>query len=175
MDNEKKVLIQHESTHETITLDPVEFSEEAFEQGKIYSCENFGYTADFQDDRHICPEQPPLIKLCQKRHLCWWWGQRWLVQKCKLTKLMIWCQKFKCSGCQESFEVYSQLEIHFADMHTEQLLDPEKICIGENEFTAAHLSAWNTTKSTKVEKVKEPVQCDICKNFLKDKKYFITA
>ena len=50
-------------------------------------------------------------------------------------------QKFKCSGCQESFEVYSQLEIHFADMHTEQLLDPEKICIGENEFTAAHLSA----------------------------------
>ena len=60
-------------------------------------------------------------------------------------------------------------------MHTEQSLDPEKIYTGENEFTAAHLSAWNTTKSTKVEKVKEPVQCDICKNFLKDEKYFITA
>ena len=67
MDNEEKVLIQHESTHETITLDPVEFPEEAFEQGKIYSCENFGYTGDFQDDQHICPEQPPLMKMMSKK------------------------------------------------------------------------------------------------------------
>ena len=80
------------------------------------------------------------------------------------------CQNFKCSGCQESFEVYHQLEIHFADMHKEQLLDPEKIYIGENEFTAANLFARKTAKSTKVEKVKERVQCDICKKTLKDKK-----
>ena len=78
------------------------------------------------------------------------------------------CQNFKCPGCQESFEIYHQLEIHFVDMHKEQLLDPEKIYIGENEFSAANLFARKTTKSTKVEKVKKSVQCDICNETLFD-------
>ena len=72
------------------------------------------------------------------------------------------CQNFKCSDCQESFEVYSQLEIHFAEIHKEQLLNPEKFFIGDTECTAADLFSRKPTKSTKVEKAKKSVQCDLC-------------
>ena len=72
------------------------------------------------------------------------------------------CQKFRCSHCQKSFEIYSLLETHFADIHKEQLLNPEKIYIGDTECTAANLFSRKPTKSTKDEKVKKSVQCDNC-------------
>ena len=55
--------------------------------------------------------------------------------------------KFKCYGCQWGFDTYGNLEAHFAQVHQGQILNPEKVYLGDTQTTAATFQSVKRMKT----------------------------
>lgn len=55
--------------------------------------------------------------------------------------------KFKCYGCQWGFDTYGSLESHFAQTHQGQVLNPEKVYLGDTQTTAATFQSVKRMKT----------------------------
>ena len=55
--------------------------------------------------------------------------------------------KFKCYLCQWGFDTYGNLESHFAQVHQGQILNPEKVYLGDTQTTAATFQSVKRMKT----------------------------
>jgi len=55
--------------------------------------------------------------------------------------------KFKCYGCSWGFDTYGNLESHFAQVHQGQILNPEKVYLGDTQTTAATFQSVKRMKT----------------------------
>ena len=55
--------------------------------------------------------------------------------------------KFKCYGCQWGLDTYGNLEAHFAQNHQGQVLNPEKVYLGDTQTTAATFQSVKRMKT----------------------------
>ena len=93
----------------------------------------------------VCTVKYCLKKHFKKHHI----GTEY--EHSKALKLML-----KCSECESTFEMYHQIEIHFAENNVNELLNPEKIQLGNTMKSAKDLFV----QKKKSLKQKDP-KCDV--------------